>query len=161
MHIFNKILITRFYLFATIIPLPLFPQSDFKERLKSQIEIPFSKNKTAINKKAKSVLDSVVAFLKRDTSLIVKVSSGDISENEKYNQMIWDRVNNVINYMISQGANANRLVFSYAQMGEYGIIFLTLGEELDLPCGNEPPHPNLRKRDNKSESSFLTPTEKA
>ena len=76
------------------------------------------------------------------------VVTGYCSSNKKEQQLSWDHVNAVINYMVDkEGINADRFIFNYMQEGgDCNTVDLRAASEGETGnSSEEPPHPNLRK----------------
>ena len=96
---------------------------------------------------AKALLATAAAKLRNSPGCKVVVI-GYCSSNKKEQQLSWDHVNAVINYMVdNEGISADRFIFNYGQEGGYcnTVDMRVAAEGEDGPNKVEPPHPNLRK----------------
>jgi outer membrane protein OmpA-like peptidoglycan-associated protein len=107
----------------------------------------FAKNSNKLSDDAKAVLATVAAKLRNNPGCKVVVV-GYCSSNKKEQQLSWDHVNAVINYMVDkEGISADRFIFNYGQEGGdcNTVDLLAAAEGEDGPNNVAPPHPNLRK----------------
>ena len=110
--------------------------------------VNFKTGSNKLSDDAMAVLSTVAAKLRNNPGCKVVVI-GYCSSNKKEQQMSWDHVNAVINYMVDkEGISAERFIFNYGQEGgECNTVDLrAAGEGEDGPNTVEPPHPNLRKK---------------
>jgi outer membrane protein OmpA-like peptidoglycan-associated protein len=110
--------------------------------------VSFKAGSNALSSDAKAVLATVAARMRNNPGCKVVVI-GYCSSNKREQQLSWDHVNTVINYMVdSEGISADRFIFNYGQEGgdcnTVDLRAATEGEE--GPNMVEPPHPNLRKK---------------
>ena len=77
---------------------------------------------------------------------IAVIGYGESSKSAQ--QLSWDRVNAVINYLVEQeGISADRFIFKYGEGGgDPNTVDLRDGSAEDGPNAVPAPHPNLRKR---------------
>ncbi len=109
--------------------------------------VAFKVGSNKLGDDAKAVLSTVAAKLRNNPGCKVVVI-GYCSSNKKEQQLSWDHVNSVINYMVdNEGISVDRFIFNYGQEGgdcnTVDIRVAADGE--DGPNRVEPPHPNLRK----------------
>ncbi len=73
---------------------------------------------------------------------------GYCSSSKSEQQLSWDRVNSVINYLIEkEGIGADRFIFKYGQEGgDCNTVDLKDGTNEEGPTTVPAPHPNLRRR---------------
>ncbi len=110
--------------------------------------VSFKPNSNKLSDDAKAVLSTVAAKL-RNTPGCKIVVVGYCSSNKKEQQLSWDHVNAVINYMVdSEGISSDRFIFNYGQTGgDCNTVDLrAAGDGENGPNTVEPPHPNLRKK---------------
>ena len=109
--------------------------------------IAFKTGSNKLNDDAKALLATVAAKLRNNPGCKVVVI-GYCSSNKKEQQLSWDHVNTVINYMVdNEGISADRFIFNYGQEGgDCNTVDLRVAADgEDGPNRVEPPHPNLRK----------------
>ncbi|HPG12327.1 MAG TPA: OmpA family protein, partial [Chitinophagaceae bacterium] len=109
--------------------------------------VAFKSNSNNLSSDAKAVLAVVAAKMRNNPGCKVVVM-GYCSSNKREQQLSWDHVNKVINYMVdSEGISSDRFIFNYAQEGgDCNTVDLRAAAEgEDGPNTVEPPHPNLRK----------------
>ena len=97
---------------------------------------------------AKEVLASVASRLRNNPECKVVVI-GYCSSNKKEQQLSWDHVNAVINYLVEkEGISADRFIFNYGQEGgDCNTVDLRAAAEGEEGPNTVPaPHPNLRKK---------------
>jgi outer membrane protein OmpA-like peptidoglycan-associated protein len=109
--------------------------------------ITFSGRSVSISNDAKSLLASVAARMRNNPECKVVVV-GYCNSTKQEQQLSWDRVNAVINYLVEkEGISADRFIFQYGQdQGACSTVDLraaAAGEE--GPTTVPAPHPNLRK----------------
>lgn len=117
------------------------------EKLGSLPSVAFKAGTNKLSDDAKAVLSTVAAKLRNNPGCKVVVI-GYCSSNKKEQQLSWDHVNAVINYMVDkEGISADRFIFNYGQEGgDCNTVDLRAAAEgEDGPNTVEPPHPNLRK----------------
>lgn len=110
--------------------------------------VSFKAGSNKLSDDAKAVLSTVAAKL-RNTPGCNVVVIGYCSSNKKEQQLSWDHVNAVINYMVEkEGLSADRFIFNYGQEGgDCNTVDLRAAAEGENgPATVEPPHPNLRKK---------------
>jgi outer membrane protein OmpA-like peptidoglycan-associated protein len=107
--------------------------------------VQFSSNAAGLSSAAKSILDAAAATIKANPNCkICVVGHGGASKREQ--QLSWDRVNAVINYLVEkQGIGRERFVFKYGEEGDANTVDLQdcTGEE--GPNTVPAPHPQYRK----------------
>lgn len=110
--------------------------------------ISFRGNTVRISKDAEAVLATVADRMRNNPNCKIVVSGyGEPSKSSQ--QLSWDRVNAVINYMVDkQGISSDRFIFRYGQTeGDPNTVDLRAAGEGDEGPNTVPaPHPNLRKR---------------
>ncbi len=106
--------------------------------------IQFRGNTNKLSPDAMSILDNVAAKLKADPACKVKVS-GHGASNKVAQQLSWDRVNSIIQYLVErQGISSSRIIFEYGTEGDPLTVDL-MGTTEEGPNSVPAPHPNLRK----------------
>lgn len=109
--------------------------------------VAFKAGSNTLSDDAKAVLSTVAARMKSSPGCKVVVI-GYCSSSKKEQQLSWDHVNKVINYMVDkEGISQDRFIFNYGQEGgDCNTVDLRAAAEgEDGPNTVEPPHPNLRK----------------
>jgi outer membrane protein OmpA-like peptidoglycan-associated protein len=109
--------------------------------------VSFKGNTAAVSKDAQAVLATVADRMRNNPNCKVVVSGyGEPSKASQ--QLSWDRVNAVINYMVDkQGISIDRFVFRFGQTeGDPNTVDLRAASEGEQGPNTVPaPHPNLRK----------------
>ncbi len=127
---------------------PAIVEQSCSEKMGALPSVSFKTNSNKLSDDAKAVLSTVAAKL-RNTPGCKVVVVGYCSSNKKEQQLSWDHVNAVINYMVdSEGISSDRFIFNYGQTGgDCNTVDLRpAGEGENGPNTVEPPHPNLRKK---------------
>jgi outer membrane protein OmpA-like peptidoglycan-associated protein/opacity protein-like surface antigen len=109
--------------------------------------LAFRSGSVALDANAKSALATVAARLRNNPGCKIVVS-GYCASSKREQQLSWDRVNAVINYMVdSEGMTPDRFIFNYGQEGGdcNTVDMRAANDGEDGPNTVEPPHPNLRK----------------
>jgi hypothetical protein len=109
--------------------------------------ISFKAGTNDLTDDAKLALSTAAVAIRNNPSCKVVVI-GYCATSKKEQQMSWDHVNIVINYLVDkEGINIDRFIFSYGQLGgDCNTVDLrAAGEGESGPNRVEPPHPNLRK----------------
>ena len=109
--------------------------------------VNFKQGTIKISDDAKALLASIGARLRNSPECKVVVV-GYCSSNKREQQLSWDRVNAVINYLVEkEGLSAERFIFQYGQDGgDCNTVDLrAAGEGEEGPNTVPAPHPNLRK----------------
>ncbi len=123
------------------------PEKTCSEKMGALPSVAFKAGVNKLSDDAKAVLSTVAAKLRNNPGCKVVVI-GYCSSNKKEQQLSWDHVNAVINYMVDkEGISADRFIFNYGQEGgDCNTVDLRAAAEgEDGPNTVEPPHPNLRK----------------
>lgn len=127
---------------------PVIIEKTCAEKLGALPSVSFKAGTTKLSDDAQAVLATVAAKLRNNPGCKVVVV-GYCSSNKKEQQLSWDHVNAVINYMVDkEGISADRFIFNYGQEGgDCNTVDLRAAAEgEDGPNMVEPPHPNLRKK---------------
>jgi outer membrane protein OmpA-like peptidoglycan-associated protein len=109
--------------------------------------VSFKASSNNLTDDAKAVLSTVAAKMRNNPGCKVVVI-GYCSSDKKQQQLSWDHVNKVINFLVDkEGISADRFIFNYGQPdGDCNTVDLRAAAEgEDGPNTIEPPHPNLRK----------------
>lgn len=117
------------------------------EKMGALPSVAFKANSNKLSDEAKALLATVAAKMRNNPGCKVVVI-GYCSSDKKQQQLSWDHVNAVINYMVDkEGVSADRFIFNYGQPdGDCNTVDLRAAAEgEDGPNTVEPPHPNLRK----------------
>jgi outer membrane protein OmpA-like peptidoglycan-associated protein len=117
------------------------------EKLGALPSVSFKASSNNLTDDAKAVLSTVAAKMRNNPGCKVVVI-GYCSSDKKQQQLSWDHVNKVINYLVDkEGISTDRFIFNYGQPdGDCNTVDLRAAAEgEDGPNNIEPPHPNLRK----------------
>ena len=108
--------------------------------------VSFSGRSVALNNDAKAVLGTVATQMRNNPSCKVAVI-GYGESSKAAQQLSWDRVNSVINYLVEkEGISSDRFVFKYGEGGgDAGTVDLRDGTGEEGPNTVPAPHPNLRR----------------
>lgn len=109
--------------------------------------ITFSGRGVALNNDARALLTGVATKI-RDNSECKIAVIGYCASSKSEQQLSWDRVNSVINYLVEkEGISADRFIFKYGQEGgDCNTVDLRDGTQEEGPTTVPAPHPNLRRR---------------
>ncbi len=121
--------------------------SDCAAKIGSLPSVAFKANSNRLDDNAKAALSTAAARLRNNPGCKIVVI-GYCSSTKKEQQLSWDHVNAVINYMIDkEGISADRFIFNYGvDGGDCNTVDLRAAADgEDGPATIEPPHPNLRK----------------
>jgi len=127
---------------------PAIAEQTCAEKLGALPSVSFKTGSNKLSDDSKAVLATVAAKLRNNPGCKVVVV-GYCSSSKKEQQLSWDHVNAVINYMVdSEGVSSDRFIFQYGQAGgDCNTVDLhAAGETETGPNMVEPPHPNLRKK---------------
>ena len=108
--------------------------------------INFKGRSVSLSKENKALLSSVAQKLRDNPNCkIAVIGYGESSKAAQ--QLSWDRVNAVINYLVEkEGVSSDRFIFRYAQSGgEENTVDLKDGTGEEGPNTVPAPHPNLRR----------------
>ena len=123
------------------------PTMSCSEKLGPLPSVAFKTGSNKLSDDAKAVLSTVASRMRNNPGCKVVVV-GYCSSNKKEQQLSWDHVNAVINYMVdNEGLSLDRFIFNYGQDGGdcNTVDMRGAAEGEDGPNTVEPPHPNLRK----------------
>jgi len=109
--------------------------------------ITFKGRSVTLSKDHKALLATVASKMRENPNCKVAVI-GYGESSKAAQQLSWDRVNAVINYLVEkEGVSSDRFIFRYGQSGgEESTIDLKDGTGEEGPNTVPAPHPNLRKR---------------
>jgi outer membrane protein OmpA-like peptidoglycan-associated protein len=109
--------------------------------------VSFTGRSVSLNNDAKAVLAGVATKIRNNPNCKVAVV-GYGASNKAAQQLSWDRVNAVINYLVEkEGVSADRFVFKYAEEGgDANTVDLRDGTGEEGPNTVPAPHPNLRRK---------------
>jgi outer membrane protein OmpA-like peptidoglycan-associated protein len=110
--------------------------------------VAFKAGSNKLDDDAKAVLASVASRMRNNPDCKVVVI-GYCSSNKKEQQLSWDHVNAVINYMVEkEGISSDRFIFNYGQEGgDCNTVDLRGAAEGEEGPNTVPaPHPNLQKK---------------
>jgi len=122
-------------------------QQSCADKLGALPSVAFKSGSNKLSDDAKAVLASVASRMRNNPDCKVVVV-GYCSSNKKEQQLSWDHVNAVINYMVEkEGLSVDRFIFQYGQEGgDCNTVDLrAAGEGEEGPNTVPAPHPNLRK----------------
>jgi OOP family OmpA-OmpF porin len=129
-------------LFITIL---LIATSSSAQDTSRTFTIVFPINKIALTKEIRSTLDTVARTIK-ERSIYCNITGCSYGENEKRNIAAWNRMNNMVSYLVNKkSVNSDRIIFSYNTFcpGDgFNISFTNENDRTNTP----PPHPDLRKK---------------
>jgi len=111
--------------------------------------ISFNQKTFKLTKDVEAVLANVADRLRQNPNCHVIVTSYTCEPSKSSQQLSWDRVNAVINYLVEkQGISSDRLIFKYGETGgDCNTVDLRAAEAGDEGPNTVPaPHPNLRRR---------------
>ncbi len=123
------------------------PEKTCAELMGSLPSVAFKAGSNKLDDDAKAALATVAARLKNNPGCKVVVM-GYCNSTKKEQQLSWDHVNAVINYMVDkEGISADRFFFNYGKEGgDCNTVDLRPAGEGETGDNTvEPPHPNLRK----------------
>jgi outer membrane protein OmpA-like peptidoglycan-associated protein len=109
--------------------------------------ITFKGRSVTVSKDAKALLASTAEKLRNNPNCkIAVIGYGESSKAAQ--QLSWDRVNAVINYLVEkEGISTDRFIFRYGQSGgEENTVDMKDGTGEEGPNTVPAPHPNLRKK---------------
>ena len=109
--------------------------------------ITFKGRSVSLSKDAQALLASTSEKLRNNPNCkIAVIGYGESSKAAQ--QLSWDRVNAVINYLVEkEGISSDRFIFRYGQSGgEENTVDLKDGTGEEGPNTVPAPHPNLRKK---------------
>ncbi len=109
--------------------------------------ITFPGRTVSLNNDSKAVLTTVAEKIRNNPNCkIAVIGYGESSKSAQ--QLSWDRVNAVINYLVEkEGISADRFIFKYGEGGgDPSTVDLRDGTTEEGPNAVPAPHPNLRKK---------------
>ncbi len=109
--------------------------------------VSFSGRSVTLSNDAKAVLSTVSTSIRNNPNCKISVIGyGESSKSAQ--QLSWDRVNAVINYLVEkEGIGSDRFVFKYGEGGgDPNTVDLRDGTGEEGPNTVPAPHPNLRKK---------------
>ena len=109
--------------------------------------ITFKGRSVALNNDAKALLASTAEKMRNNpTCKVAVIGYGESSKAAQ--QLSWDRVNAVINYLVEkEGISSDRFIFRYGQTGgDENTVDLRDGTNEEGPNTVPAPHPNLRRK---------------
>jgi outer membrane protein OmpA-like peptidoglycan-associated protein len=99
---------------------------------------------TTLSRDAQAVLASAAAQIKANPNCRIRVT-GHGASDKRAQQLSWDRVSAVINYLVErQGIAMDRFIFTYGEEGDSSTVDL-MGTTEEGPNTVPAPHPNLRR----------------
>ncbi len=109
--------------------------------------VTFKGKSATLSKDAKALISSVAQKI-RDNSECKIAVVGYCASSKADQQMSWDRVNAVINYLVEkEGISQDRFIFKYGQEGgDCNTVDLKDGSQEEGPTTVPAPHPNLRRK---------------
>src|SRR5699024_7648736 len=109
--------------------------------------INFNGNSVSLSDDAETLLSNVANQMRQSPDCRVVVT-GHAQASKSSEQLAWDRVNSIINYMTEEeGIPASRFIFKYkgATGDTHTVDLRTAGPNDEGPNMVTPPHPNLRR----------------
>jgi len=109
--------------------------------------ITFRARSAALSNDAKALLASAAQRIRSNPTCRIAVV-GYCASTKSEQQLSWDRVNAVINYLVDkEGINSDRLIFRYGEPGgDCNTVDLRDGTREEGPTTVPAPFPNLRRR---------------
>jgi outer membrane protein OmpA-like peptidoglycan-associated protein len=110
--------------------------------------LSFKSGSVKLSDDTKAALSTVASKMRNSPGCRVVVV-GYCASDKKKQQLSWDRVNAVINYMVDkEGISQDRFVFVSGQDNENcdNVDLQVAAEGDDRPSRVDPPHPNLMKK---------------
>jgi len=109
--------------------------------------VTFRGRTVSLNNETRSLLASAASKIRENSECKIAVV-GYCASNKSEQQLSWDRVNAVINYLVErEGISSDRLIFKYGQEGgDCNTVDLRDGTQEEGPNTVPAPHPNLRRR---------------
>jgi outer membrane protein OmpA-like peptidoglycan-associated protein len=109
--------------------------------------ITFKGRAVSLNNDSRALLQGVASKI-RDNSECKIAVVGYCSSTKSEQQLSWDRVNSVINYLVEkEGISSDRFIFLYGQEGgDCNTVDLRDGTQEEGPTTVPAPHPGLRRR---------------
>lgn len=107
--------------------------------------LTFARKSNVITNEHKALLSSIAQKMRDNPDCVVAVS-GYSSVQKNVQQLSWERVNAIINYLVkNEGISSNRLIFKYSQKaGDPNIVELRNATGEEGPNMVPPPFPYLR-----------------
>jgi outer membrane protein OmpA-like peptidoglycan-associated protein len=123
-----------------IVPLP--PANECN--IGSLPSVQFASGRSSLSSSSTAILDAAASQIKANPNCkICVVGYGGSSKREQ--QLSWDRVNSVINYMVEkQGISRDRFVFKYGEAGDANTVDLQDCTGESGPNMVPAPHPQYR-----------------
>jgi outer membrane protein OmpA-like peptidoglycan-associated protein len=115
--------------------LPILPSVLFKEK------------QVKLSKSIKGALDSILHIVRSQGPCRIAVITGTTC-HVKNGERSWDRVNAVVNYLVSKGIDSERIVCKYSSSNSNVALLAFRIEEDEIPSVVPPPYPNIRRRVN-------------
>ncbi len=109
--------------------------------------ISFAARSSVLSNDAKAVLASLAETIRNNPNCkVAVVGYGESSKSVQ--QLSWDRVNTVINYLVEkEGISQDRFIFKYGEAGgDANTVDLREAGTDETPNSVPAPHPSLRKR---------------
>lgn len=113
----------------------------------SMPSISFTAKSATLSNDAKAVLASLAETVRNNPNCKVAVI-GYGESSKSVQQLSWDRVNTVINYLVEkEGISTDRFIFKYGEAGgDANTVDLREAGTDETPNSVPAPHPSLRKR---------------
>jgi outer membrane protein OmpA-like peptidoglycan-associated protein len=108
--------------------------------------VTFKAKSITLSNDAKALLASAATSIRNNPNCKIAVI-GYCSSSKSEQQLSWDRVNSVINYLVDkEGISNDRFIFKYGEMGgDCNTVDLRDGTGEEGPTTVPAPHPNLRR----------------
>jgi outer membrane protein OmpA-like peptidoglycan-associated protein len=109
--------------------------------------VTFKARSITLSNDAKALLASAAQRIRNNPNCKIAVV-GYCSSTKSEQQLSWDRVNAVINYLVDkEGISADRFIFKYGETGgDCNTVDMRDGTQEEGPTTVPAPHPNLRRR---------------
>lgn len=121
--------------------------SECSNQLGALPSVSFRANSNVLSDDAKAVLATVAGKMRNAPACKVAVI-GYGSTSKPQQQLSWDHVNKVINYLVeNEGISSDRFIFNYGQDGPNDTVDLRAANDGEQgPNTVAPPHPSLQKK---------------
>jgi outer membrane protein OmpA-like peptidoglycan-associated protein len=109
--------------------------------------INFSMKSPKLESSSIATLNMLAASMRNSPNCkVVVLGNGSVSKSEQ--QLSWDRVNSIINYMVEkEGIDRERFIFRYGNSGDArSVEYRSANVDEEGPSNTPPPFPNLRTK---------------
>jgi hypothetical protein len=118
----------------------------FTDSIPQLPDLIFKQGAKKLSKANKQTLDSVFNIALQTPDFSLMIFAPPVSCDPDKSHISWVRANNVINYLVAKGLKTEKLIFSYGSYENNWPDCFKFGFTEDRVTTEEPPHPNLRKR---------------